>query len=201
MWRGALRKQYLCRYHPEENPKVWKLREANIRCPVEGPGGLKLCQACILMYMYISHACIYAHASSSARHAYECICTYLACLHICTCLKLCQEACAHRTSLHGYIHIACMCICACTCAFGMYICIYIYHDRRPTPTAPICIYIHYDRRPTPTAPSSVRGSTSPTRATPTPWAAGGLAPASSEPCVMLATQCTRHWAHASRRVV
>ena len=54
VWKNALRKQFLCRYHPEESPKVWKLREANLRCPVEGPGGLKLCQAA---YAYRTFEC------------------------------------------------------------------------------------------------------------------------------------------------
>ena len=63
VWKGALRKQFLCRYHPEESPKVWKLRESNIRCPVEGPAGLKLCQAA---YAYRTFECPWQyHANTS----------------------------------------------------------------------------------------------------------------------------------------
>ena len=47
MWTGALRQQFLCRYRPEWLPlhPEWKLNEANLRCPLEGPGALELCQA------------------------------------------------------------------------------------------------------------------------------------------------------------
>ena len=47
VWTDALRQQFLCRYRPEWLPlhPEWKLREANLRCPVEGPGALELCQA------------------------------------------------------------------------------------------------------------------------------------------------------------
>jgi len=47
VWTHALRPQYLCRYRPEWRPlhPEWKLREANLRCPLEGPGALELCQA------------------------------------------------------------------------------------------------------------------------------------------------------------
>ena len=45
--RQLLRPQVLCRYRPEWMPlhPEWKLREANLRCPLEGPGALELCQA------------------------------------------------------------------------------------------------------------------------------------------------------------
>ena len=54
VWKNALRKQFLCRYHPEESPRVWKLRDSNLRCPVEGAAGLKLCQAA---YAYRTFEC------------------------------------------------------------------------------------------------------------------------------------------------
>ena len=51
------------RGHPEENPKVWKLRESNIRCPVAGAAGLKLCQAA---YAYRTFECPWQyHANTS----------------------------------------------------------------------------------------------------------------------------------------
>jgi hypothetical protein len=63
VWKGALRKQFLCRYHPEESPKVWKLRESNLRCPIEGAAGLKLCQAA---YAYRTFECPWQyHANTS----------------------------------------------------------------------------------------------------------------------------------------
>ena len=138
MWRGALRKQYLCRYHPEENPKVWKLREANIRCPVEGPGGLKLCQACIHIhrmpaymhmpqalpgmhmnaYVHISHACIYAHALSSARRP---ALTALLCTDI-----YISRACVYA---HAHVHLACTYVYIYTMTGGLrlpHLYVYIY---------------------------------------------------------------------------
>ena len=54
VWQNALRKQFLCRYHPEEHTRVWKLREENLRCPVEGAAALKLCQA---TYAYRTFEC------------------------------------------------------------------------------------------------------------------------------------------------
>lgn len=67
VWKDAPRMQFLCRYRQEVSLSygraVWTLREANLRCPVEGPGALKLCQAA---YAYRTVECPWQYHPNSS---------------------------------------------------------------------------------------------------------------------------------------